>query len=188
MKGDEQQSELDGGGAELRTEAYLRLLGEHERWLATYVHSLVSVDADAEEILQDCRVALWRQFSGFKEGTNFRAWARVIALHRVLNFRRSCKRRPCVAMETEFIEAVAEEIDRRSEELEQKAQLLQGCVERLPEAHRAALAWRYEEGLGVEEIASRSRRSVEAVYRLLSRIRAALVECVQHARREDSRR
>jgi RNA polymerase sigma-70 factor (ECF subfamily) len=90
-------------------------------------------------------------------------------------------------METEFIEAVAEEIDRRSEELEQKAQLLQGCVERLPEAHRAALAWRYEEGLGVEEIASRSRRSVEAVYRLLSRIRAALVECVQHARREDSR-
>ena len=31
-----------------QTEAYLRLLNQHDRWLATYVYSLVSRPADAD--------------------------------------------------------------------------------------------------------------------------------------------
>lgn len=160
-------------------EAYLRQLAQHERWLATYVYSLVAQSHDAEDVLQEVKLTLWRQFARFEAGTNFRAWARTIALHQVLNFRRSAKRHAGTALEEVFVEAVALELDRQSLALESQSDLLGRCLQKLPEAHRKLIVWRYYEDCSVAEISTRSRRSVEAVYRLLSRIRAVLSDCVQ---------
>ncbi len=161
-----------------QTEAYLRLLNQHDRWLATYVYSLVSRPADAEDILQEAKVTMWKHFSSFEPGTNFRAWARKIATNQILNYRRSEQRRPNSTLDDEFIEVVAAEIDRRATALDHKSDALRLCLRKLPEAHRRIVIWRYYEDCGVEEIARKSERSVEAVYRLLSRIRAVLNDCV----------
>jgi RNA polymerase sigma-70 factor (ECF subfamily) len=123
-------------------------------------------------------VAMWKQFSKFEAGTNFRAWARKFATHHILNYRRSEKRRPETVIDDAFIEAVAGEIDRRAGVLDGRTDALQTCLRKLPEAHRKIIVWRYYEDCGVEEIAAKSQRSVEAVYRLLSRIRTVLNECV----------
>src|SRR6185436_3701537 len=71
--------------SESATEDFLRLLGQHERHLAAFVYSLVPRAADADDILQDVKVTMWREFAKFEPGTNFRAWARQIATHQVLN-------------------------------------------------------------------------------------------------------
>ena len=170
--------EIPPDSSDQQTENYLRLLTQHDRWLATYVYSLVHDRADADEILQDCKVAMWKQFAKFEPGTNFRAWARKFATHHILNYRRSEKRRPQTVIDDEFIEAVAGEIDRRAGAFDGRAEALQTCLRKLPEAHRKIIVWRYYEDCGVEEIAAKSERSVEAVYRLLSRIRTVLNECV----------
>lgn len=159
-------------------EAFLRLVAEHERWLATYVYSLLPGAADADDVVQEAKIVMWKQFGRFEAGTNFRAWARTIALNLVLNHRRAEKRRPFSVLDREFVEAVAAEIDRRSEKLDHQAEVLTHCLRKLPEAHRAIVVWRYYEDCGVEEIAAKSERSVEAVYRLLSRIRKNLSECL----------
>jgi RNA polymerase sigma-70 factor (ECF subfamily) len=161
-----------------KTEAYLRLLTQHDRWLATYVYSLVPRAADADDILQEVKVTMWKHFANFAAGSNFRAWARKIATNQILNYRRAVQRHPGAPLEEEFIEAVAAEIDRRAEVLDRKADALRLCLRKLPEAHRKIVVWRYYEDCGVEEIAAKSERSVEAVYRLLSRIRGVLHECV----------
>jgi RNA polymerase sigma-70 factor (ECF subfamily) len=160
------------------TEAYLRLLTQHDRWLATYVYSLVASATDAQDILQEVKVTMWKQFSKFEPGTNFRAWARKIATNQILNYRRAVKKLPNTQLEEEFIEAVAAEIDRRADVLDLKTDALRICLRKLPEAHRKIVVWRYYEDWGVEEIAAKSERTVEAVYRLLSRIRTVLNECV----------
>jgi RNA polymerase sigma-70 factor (ECF subfamily) len=160
------------------TEAYLRLLTQHDRWLATYVYSLVASTADAQDILQEVKVTMWKQFAKFEPGTNFRAWARQIATHQILNYRRAVKKLPNAQLEEQFIEVVAAEIDRRADLLDHKADALRICLRKLPEAHRKIVVWRYYEDCGVEEIAAKSERTVEAVYRLLSRIREVLNECV----------
>jgi len=160
------------------TEAYLRLLTQHDRWLATYVYSLVASTADAQDILQEVKVTMWKQFAKFEQGTNFRAWARQIATHQILNYRRAVKKLPNLQLEEQFIEVVAAEIDRRADLLDHKADALRICLRKLPEAHRKIVVWRYYEDCGVEEIAAKSERTVEAVYRLLSRIREVLNECV----------
>ncbi len=160
------------------TEAYLRLLTQHDRWLAAYVYSLVPRAADADDILQEVKVTMWKHFAKFEPGSNFRAWSRKIATNQILNYRRAVQRDPGAELEESFVEAVAAEIDRRAEGLDRRAEALRDCLHQLPEAHRKVIVWRYYEDCGIEEIATKSRRSVEAVYQLLSRIRGVLNDCV----------
>src|SRR5271154_4226716 len=89
------------------TEAYVRLLAQHERWLATYVYSLVASAADAQDILQEVKVTMWKHFAKFEPGTNFRAWARQIATNQILNYRRAAQKHSNSPLEEVFIEAVA---------------------------------------------------------------------------------
>lgn len=163
---------------EALTEAYLRLLTQHDRWLAAYVYTLVPSAADAEDILQDCKVLMWKQFKDFEPGSNFRAWARKIALFHILNHRRTTARRSTPALDKEFIEAVAMEIDQKADHLERRREVLQECLHKLPEAHRKLMLLRYFEDRDIEEIATATGRSSGAVYRLLSRIRQSLNECI----------
>lgn len=160
------------------TEAYLRLLTQHDRWLAAYVYSLVPRAADADDILQEVKVTMWKHFAKFEEGSNFKAWARKIATNQILNYRRTVQRHPNTELEESFIEAVAAEIDRRADGLDHRADALRHCLHKLPEAHRKIIVWRYYEDCGIEEIAAKSQRSAEAVYQLLSRIRGLLNDCV----------
>ncbi len=164
-----------------QTEDYLRLLAHNERDMAAYVHSLVNRREDAEDILQEAKIVMWRKFSDFEPGTHFKAWAKKIALGLILNYRRKEKTRATSPVDQEFIEAVAAEIDRRGDELERKGEALRGCVRKLPKPHQQAIVWRYYEGCEVDEIAERSDRTEGATYRLLSRIRKVLQECVASA-------
>lgn len=161
-----------------KDEAYLRLLAEHERSLATYIYSLVSSTADAADILQECKLSMWRMFDRFEPGTDFRAWGRKIAIHQILNFRRAAKRRPDTPLDHAFIEAVGAELDRRSEHLDRKADLLRLCLRKLPADHREVVLWRYFDECEVTEVAAKAGRTEEAVYRLLSRIRKVLNDCI----------
>jgi RNA polymerase sigma-70 factor (ECF subfamily) len=138
----------------------------------------VASTADAQDILQEVKVTMWKQFAKFEQGTNFRAWSRKIATNQILNYRRAVQKLPNAELEEQFIEAVAAEIDRRAEVLDRKADALRLCLRKLPVAHRNIMIWRYYEDCGVEEIAAKSERTVEAVYRLLSRIRSVLNDCV----------
>ncbi len=159
-------------------EDYLRLLATHERSLSNYVHSLVLNAADAEDIVQECKVVLWNKFDQFKPGSNFLAWARKIALHQILNFRRTSQRRPLYPLDPDFIESVAAEIDRSAAHLERRSAALKTCLKKLPAPQRQLILWRYYEGDGIDGIARKAKRTEGAVYRALSRIRSALNDCI----------
>lgn len=169
-----------------QTEAYLTLLNENERKLAHYVHALVSDFADAEDILQACRLTMWKKFSSFEPGTSFLAWGKKIALHRILNYRRSKSRKPLHTNDPKFIESVAAEIDRQSESLSHRSDALRHCLGKLPEKQRQTVILRYYDGCEIAEIAKTTGRSEGAVYRLLSRIRAALNDCITEKTRSSA--
>jgi RNA polymerase sigma-70 factor (ECF subfamily) len=162
-----------------RAEAFVFLLARHERQIAGYVMTLVPQLADAEDILQQAKVVMWRQFHQFEAGTNFGAWARKIAFHQILSYRRSRRRDP-VQLSDAFLTAVAEETERAGDALEERQRRLATCLETLRPEHRRVLDLRYQERLGIEALAARVDRTVAAVYRLLSRIRAHLHACVSN--------
>lgn len=163
-----------------RAEEFVRLLGQNQRRLLIYVMSLVPRWSDAEEVLQETNLVLWREFGSFRPGSNFSAWACRIALNRVLAWRKR-QRRERLEFSAEFLEAVAEEITSEAERLEERSRLLARCIEKLPAKQRTMLRARYTEGRAIEAIAREAGRTADAVYRALSRTRQALHECVTRA-------
>ena len=178
----ENQSAPDASLPVEPAEAYLRLLSTIERGLSVYVHSLVASSSDAQDIIQEVRITMWKHFQSFQPGSNARAWAHRIATNHVLNYRRAFKKRSAISLDDAFVEVVAQEIDQRFDALNLQSEALLHCLQKLPNAHRKIILWRYYEDCRVEEIASRTQRTIDAVYRGLSRIREALQECVRRQR------
>jgi RNA polymerase sigma-70 factor, ECF subfamily len=158
-------------------EEFVFLLARHERPLGAYVMTMVPHAQDADDILQEAKVIMWRHFAKFEPGTNFGAWARKIAFHQVLAHRKR-KQRDRLDFSEDFLRAVAEETNRSADHLERRERVLHDCLAKLPADHREVLHLRYHEGLSLEEMAPRLDRTVGAIYRLLSRVRHCLHDCV----------
>ena len=158
-------------------EEFVVLLARHERLLGAYVMTMVPQASDADDILQESKVVMWRAFAQFELGTNFAAWARKICFHQVLAFRKRRHRDRLDFSET-FLHAVAEEMEQSSDRLQQREHALQSCLAKLSADHRQVLALRYHEDLELEDMAVRLGRTTTALYRLLSRIRQSLHGCI----------
>lgn len=157
---------------------FLTLLTTHDRALSLYVYGLVPIHADADDILQQTKMVMWRSFSQFIPGTNFIAWARKIAFHQILGYRRRSKR-VHIPLSEEILSQVGDEISRLSDHGLARREALESCLHSLPSDHRKIILLRYFENLEVDEIANRTGTTVAAVYRALSRLRYTLLECIE---------
>ncbi|AGA29839.1 sigma-70 family RNA polymerase sigma factor [Singulisphaera acidiphila] len=163
-----------------RVDEFVRLLGQNQRRIFVFVMSMVPNLNDAEEIIQETNLLLWREFDHFQSGTNFAAWACRVALNQTMAWRKR-KRRDRLEFTPAFLEAVAAESTAEFDLLEERSRALAQCIEKLPEKHRQLLRTRYGEQQGVEVIGQELGRTAAAVYRSLSRIRHTLHDCVTHA-------
>lgn len=161
-----------------RTTEFLTLLTHHDRALSLYVYSLVSPSVDADDVLQQTKMTLWRCFDQFETGTNFLAWARKTAFHQILTYRRQ-KKREHLPLSEETLEAISHEVAHLADHSEDRKEALQSCLHKLPQEHRQIILLRYFEDLEVEQIAERIGSTVAAVYRALSRVRMTLQDCVE---------
>jgi RNA polymerase sigma-70 factor (ECF subfamily) len=160
-----------------RVDEFVRLLAQNQRRLFVYVHTLVPHPDDAEEVLQNTSLVLWREFGTFETGTNFAAWACRVALNQVLAWRKK-KQRDRLRFSDELLTLVAAEAEAQDDALEDRCRALAGCLEKLPAEQRELVRLRYAEGGSIETVAATARRTVEATYRALSRARHALHDCV----------
>ena len=169
-----------------RVDEFVRLLAQNQRRLYVYVHTLVPHHADAEEVLQNTNLVLWREFGTFESGTNFAAWACRVALNQVLAWRKK-QQRDRLRFSDELLALVAEAAREADEALEERGRLLAGCLGKLPPEQRELVRRRYAENESIDAMAAAVRRTVEATYRALSRVRHALHECVTRSLEREAR-
>lgn len=162
-----------------RVEEFIQLLTEHDRSLTTYVMSMVPSNSDAQDIIQETKMALWRSMDSFESGTNFGAWARKTAFHRILDYRKKKGReRERLWFTEKCYELMSDDYEANSGFYEEQSEKLKSCIAKLPQRHREVLVLRYFKESSVEEVAARVNRSLMATYRMLSRIRLALRKCI----------
>ena len=77
-----------------------------QRKLHAFIWSLVRSGADADDILQETNLVLWRKSDEFEPGSNFDAWAFRIAQFQVLAFRKR-QQRSKLHFDDELVEALA---------------------------------------------------------------------------------
>ncbi|MEX2580464.1 MAG: sigma-70 family RNA polymerase sigma factor [Verrucomicrobiales bacterium] len=168
-------------GQDDRTEAFLRLLSDHERSLAIYVTGLIACPQDAQDVLQEGKIVMWRQFHQFELGTNFAAWARKILFYQILSYRRRAKRNRFETLSDRMLELLSDEYESavREQRWVKRERALKTCVTKLSEEHREILELRYRDEASIERISRRTERTEGAIYRLLSRLRKNLYLCVE---------
>lgn len=161
---------------EERIDEFVQLLAQNQRRLLVYLTSLMH-DRDAvNDVLQETNLVLWREFKKFEIGTSFTAWSCRIAYNQMLAWRKK-QQRDRLQFSEEFLRVVSHELDAESDRLDQRMTALVQCMKSLPDHHRELIRHRYTDGRAIEEIAFQANRSVEAVYRMLSRIRHTLHDC-----------
>jgi RNA polymerase sigma-70 factor (ECF subfamily) len=155
---------------------FVRLLTAHERRVYAFILSLVPNWADADEILQETNVRLWNEFDKFTPGTDFGAWACTVARYQVLTFRKR-RGRERVQFTDQFLDVVAAEAQ-ADDDTAARHQALAKCVDEINPQHRELLRAFYEPGAVGSEVAARFNRSLDALYKALSRVRRILHDCV----------
>jgi len=155
---------------------FVRLLTLHERRVYAFILSLIPNWADADEVLQETNVRLWNEFDKFVPGTDFGAWACAVARYQVMTFRKK-RGREKVQFTDDFLDVVARE-PQADDASAARHQALAGCVDELNPNHREILRAFYEPGAAGAEVAARFNRSLDALYKALSRIRRLLHDCV----------
>jgi RNA polymerase sigma-70 factor (ECF subfamily) len=161
-----------------RQEEFLKLLLSSELEIRAFIGSVVRAAHDCDDTFQEVALTLWKEFSRYDRSRSFGAWARGIAVNKLLQRRDQTRRLPLV-LSPEAIQAVASAFDRSEGAASRESEALEHCLDQLPEKSRQLLALRYERSLKIEEIARElGGTTVDAIYQSLSRLRARLQDCV----------
>ncbi len=161
-------------------EAFVAMFARHQRRVFAYIGTLLPNIADAEEVMQETSIILWRKWGDFDSSRDFVRWANGIAhleVQRYLRQHKSGRLRFNDALLTQ----IATEVERQSEQQADRQAALSGCMEKLAAGDRDLVERRYRCEVKVAEIAQSLNRPIKSIYRSLDRVRNQLFECVQRA-------
>ena len=159
------------------SEEFVRLMTEHQGRLFAYVLSLLGDPDQANDVLQETNVVLWRESGEFQPGSNFKAWAFRVAHFQVMAFRQR-QIRDRLVFEGELLEVLACGARETDDLFEDRQRRLKGCLEGLEPRHRDLIRCRYAEEQSAQVIARERGMTPNAVLQALFRIRQALIQCV----------
>ena len=161
-----------------RDDRIVELLTGVQQQLTRYVRTLVPNRSDAEEVLQETNLFIWRHSEQYELGTNFAAWACSIAHYQVLTYRKRHARSRLYFSDA-LVEQLAASPAEVSADRPEDVEVFEGCVAKLSEQDRRLVDLRYEPGATVQSVAEKVGRSTKAVYHALGRIRTWLLNCMQ---------
>lgn len=157
-------------------ERFTRLLIEHEPEILRCVLVAVPNRADARDILQECSVAIWRRFSEYDVDRPFTNWAMGFVRIEVRRFLRKSRRR--VQLTERAAQLLLQDEENHAVELDERQHHLKNCVESLTGDQRELLKGYYHKEYSVNVLSEQTGRSIEAIYKMLQRIRLALHQCI----------
>jgi RNA polymerase sigma-70 factor (ECF subfamily) len=148
------------------------LIERHYASIYSYIYRMVHSVPEAEDIVQETFIKVWRQIDTFQAGAGLRPWLFRIARNTAIDYLRKKKSIPFSHFGEEG-EADMAFVDNATDVLEQtiaqeQKDQLNAAVEQLSVQYREVLILRAEENLTFEEIAStlgKPLNTVKSLYR-----------------------
>jgi RNA polymerase sigma-70 factor, ECF subfamily len=164
-----------------RDSRFVELFRKHFRQLLGYVYIIVRDHNDAEDVVQQASLILWKKFDEYRPGTSFIAWACNIARFEALNFLKVKRRHKALFSESLQLYLAANLAEIPAAETDLRAAALEECIEKLPERQRDLLRRCFSKTETVTEIAKKIGRSAHSVYNSLRNIRTQLFDCIDRS-------
>lgn len=148
--------------------------------LRAFIGAAVRDTATRDDIFQEVAVVLWKKFEHYDPARPFGAWARGIALRKIMEDRRLREKLPA-ACTAEHLEALAAGFaaDEAEAAWQDREKALNRCLDQLPQRGARLLRERYHQNHSIDRIAAEEGMSLDAIYQTLSRLRRQLRDCVQ---------
>lgn len=144
---------VPGGHQQRLLEGFRLLLREHQSMVFSLAQRIVQDSFLAEEIAQDVFADLYGRLASFSSREDVVHWLRRVTVHRSIEQARRRPRRPQDRAAWNFTEAgVAEPAAQEGDPL--PAEGLRQMIASLPIVPRTVVVLRYQEGLGLDEIAA----------------------------------
>lgn len=164
---------------ELSEPDFLALLVKAEPALRAYARSLVPDWDLVDEAIQEASVTMWQKRDQLESADGFVPWARVILRFKCLRQLEKLRvRRPLLS--DELLEKLAERGESRGvDELTARGRALHACLDQFSSEHRELLLAPHSSTHTVVDLAERRKKSPNALYKLLARLREQLTDCVR---------
>ncbi len=146
------------------------LVRRHNQRLFRAARAITHSDADAEDVLQQTWLNVFRHLAQFRGDAAFTTWATRIAVHEAIA---TVRKRPTVVEVRDEATAIDDPVVRA-----ELGRLLERCLEAIPQGNREVMVLRDVLELDTAETASCLNISEEAVRVRLHRGRAALATAV----------
>ncbi|HUS30481.1 MAG TPA: RNA polymerase sigma factor [Kofleriaceae bacterium] len=155
------------GGSREDFEALVR---RHNQRLYRAARAIVKSDDEAEDVVQQTWLEVFRHLPQFRGDAQFTTWATRIAVNAALAVAR---KRPVIA-EVSDVDAAHDEAPDQTVQREELGRVLEECLQRLPQGNREVMVLRDVLELDTAETAAMLGLSEEAVRVRLHRARAAV--------------
>lgn len=160
-------------------ERFLALYSINQKRIFSFILALVPKRVDAEDVLQQTMLEMWRLFDRFEAGTNFSAWGMKIARFQILKFRRQQQKKGALFFPNDqTFQVLLDQANHTPPKKDYRLPALEGCIKKLQEKERHLLNMRYEKGLTYQVLAEKTHHSLTGMYKIMAKIHTKLQRCI----------
>lgn len=168
----------------LGDEEFVSRMTACQRDLRTFLLGLTPSRADADDMLQEVNLALWRKRAQYDPSQNFLRWAFGFAALEARSFRSKAAKGK-LWFDDDTIESLAGDWQQSNPFRDDLQHALVQCLKKLGEVERAVVEAKYRSQASVKQIAEDSGRPVSTVYKILTRALVSLRSCVKRSQEGD---
>ncbi len=166
-----------------QSEEFVRLMTDYQGRLYGFILSMVCDVNEANDLLQETNLVLWRQSDDFQMGSDFKAWSFRVAHFQVMAMRQR-KIRDRLVFDGPLLESISSRARLNDDHYQRRQGRLDDCLKRLSSQHRDVVCRFYEQRESMATIAKALGRNPNAVGQMLFRIRKNLLACVSASAHE----
>jgi len=159
-------------------EDFVRCYSAAHSRIYRFILTLVPTRNDADEVMQETSLVLWRKFSQYEKEKDFTRWACGIARVEVLRLFQE-KKRFAKLFDSELLGQLASTFNNHHELLEIRREFLAECKEKLSPEDLRLVGMAYNSDVGMKLAASILNRPLSTLYRHLGQIKDVLFKCVE---------
>ncbi|MBI1369894.1 MAG: sigma-70 family RNA polymerase sigma factor [Planctomycetes bacterium] len=156
------------------------LMTAHQRSIYGYIVSLLGSQAEADDVLQNTYLAIWRKADEFHGRGQFMTWACRIAHFEVLAHRKKARRGATVGFDGPMLDKIAAAAQDVLAGADGRVSALRECMHELDDPAARLLQMRYGQDLTPQQISEQAgRQNAGAIRVALFRIRKTLLDCIR---------
>lgn len=163
---------------ELSEPDFLALLVKHEPALRAYARCLVPDWELVDEAIQEASITMWQKRGQLESADGFLPWAKVVLRFKCLRQLEKLRSQRAV-LSTELIELLADRASsQQSSDANVRGKALHACLQMFSPEHRELLLAPHRSNSSIVDLANRSEKTPNALYKLVARLRQQLTQCI----------